>query len=440
MKVNVVKFLAVVLIGMVTNQKAVGQSSPYTLGSLGLMKSAGFTQHELMGGLSGSLRGESDFTLVNPASLSALEHTSLQTGSFASFIDQKSATKRKTDSHGDFGQFALGLPISIKKHIGFAAGINRMTMMDYTIPSTTTENGRDVVNIFAGQGGVNRFQTALGFQIFNGFSIGLETSFLFGSSEELVDKQFPNDREVFSTRNTKTNFYSGVRYTGGVQYTGQLFKSKQIVLGIHATPASTMTMSRDELVTTYNYLGNFYVDTISNRKDAKFDQELPLSYGLSLSFGNKDVWSLGVEYNTAQWADVAPRSSDNAYFNQESISIGGYWQAKAERNDQNASKAEKTKDYFKTTRIYYGFNTQKLYTGVLEKQVEQMTFSLGVGLPIYRAYSIEGEKAVMISRLNIGVDYTIRGNTDPGMIQENILGIKFGLSLSDKWFIKRKYQ
>lgn len=440
MKKNVVKLLTAILIGWLPNQNAVGQSSPYTLGSLGLMKSAGFTQHELMGGLSGSLRGKSDFSLVNPASLSALQETSLQTGSFASFITQSSATKRKTDSHGDFGQFALGLPISIKKHIGFAAGLNRLTVMDYTIPNTTTENGNDVVNVFAGQGGVNRFQTALGFQLFNGFSVGLESSFLFGSSEEIVDKQFPNNSSVFSTRNTKTNFYSGVRYTAGVQYTSQIFKTKQIIIGVHATPASVMTTSKDELVTTYNYKGNFYIDTISNRKDAQIDQELPLAYGVSVSLGNKDVWSLGVEYNAANWADVVPRSTDNAYFNQQNISIGGYWQAKEQRNEQNSSKTERTKDYLKNTRIYYGLSTEKLYTGVVQNQVEQMTFSLGFGFPIWRHYSIEGVKSVMVSRINVGIDYTIRGNTDPGMIQENIFGIKFGLSLADKWFVKRKYQ
>lgn len=440
MKKNVVKLLVAVLIGLLSNQNVVGQSSPYSLGSLGLMKSAGFTQHDLMGGLSGSIRAQNDFSLVNPASLSALEQTSLQTGSFINFIDQKSATKRKTDSYGDFGQFALGLPISVKKHIAFAAGINRMTLIDYIIPSTSTENGKDVINIFSGQGGVNRFQTALGVQVIKGLSIGLETSFLFGSSEELVDKQFPSDRELFSTRNTKTNFYSGVRYTAGVQYTGQIFKTKQITLGIHATPASTMKISRDELVTTYNYLGNFYVDTISNRKDATFDQDLPLDLGLSLSIGKKDVWSFGVEYNNAKWADAVPRANDNPYFNQETYTIGGYWQAKDQRNERNTSRAEKTKDYLKNTRLYYGVSTQKLYTGVVDNQVQQMTMSLGVGLPIYKQYSIEGVKAVMVSRLNIGFDYTIRGNTEPGMIQENIFGIKFGLSLSDKWFIKRKYQ
>mgnify|MGYP000300467135 FL=1 len=200
------KLLVVAVIFIGCKHFAYTQNSPYTLGSLGLMQSSGFTQHDLMGGLAGSIRNKGDFSLVNPASLSALQETSLQTGSFVSLIEQKSATKRKTDSHGDFGQFALGLPISVKNHIGFAAGLNRMTSMDYTIPNTTTENGEDVLNIFAGQGGVNRFQTAVGFQIAKGLSLGLESSFIFGNTEEIVDKQFPTKRSIFSTRNTKTNY------------------------------------------------------------------------------------------------------------------------------------------------------------------------------------------------------------------------------------------
>ena len=109
-------------------------------------------------------------------------------------------------------------------------------------------------------------------------------------------------------------------------------------------------------------------------------------------------------------------------------------------NSQHASKTERFKDYLKTSRVYYGFRMQSLYTGVVNNQVKESTFSLGIGLPLSRQYTLEGIKYVMISRINIGVDYTIRGNTDPGMIQENIIGIKFGLTLSDKWFIQRKYK
>jgi hypothetical protein len=440
MKKTLVKLLVAALIGVSSHQISFGQSSPYTLGSLGLMQSAGFTQHDLMGGMAGSFRNKGDFSLVNPASLSALQETSLQTGSFVSFIDQKSDTKRRTDNYGDFGQFALGIPISIKKHIGFAAGINRMTSMDYVIPNTTTENGNDVINVFAGEGGVNRFQTALGAQIFKGFSLGIEANFLFGNTEESIDKQFPSDRDLFSLRRRQTNFYSGVRYTIGAQYTRQIFKSKNIILGMYATPSSTMSIGRDEIVTTYHTIGNYFIDTLANREDSKFTQDLPLDFGASISFGKEDVWSLGIEYNTAKWSDVAPRENDNPYFNQESISIGGFWQAKAEMNSQHASKSVRAKDYLKTSRIYYGLRMQNLYTGVVDKQVQEMTFSLGLGLPLKRQYTLEGVKYVMFSRINVGVEYTVRGNTDPGMIQENILGIKFGLNLTDKWFIKRKYQ
>ncbi|MFT5724550.1 MAG: hypothetical protein ACI9JN_001669, partial [Bacteroidia bacterium] len=223
-------------------------------------------------------------------------------------------------------------------------------------------------------------------------------------------------------------------------YYGQLFKTKTFTIGLHATPGSNVKMSRDEMVTTYNFLGNFFIDTLSNRKEAKFTQALPTEFGASFSFGNKDVWNIGVEYNTARWSDVTARPNDNPYYNQESFTVGGFWQAKAEMNSQHASKSEKTKDYLKTSRLYYGFRMQQLYTGVVDQQVQEMAFSFGIGLPMTRKYKLEGLNYVMVSRINIGLEYAIRGNKDVGMIQENIFGIKFGLTLTDKWFIKRKYQ
>jgi len=61
-------------------------------------------------------------------------------------------------------------------------------------------------------------------------------------------------------------------------------------------------------------------------------------------------------------------------------------------------------------------------------------------LPLTRFYRTEGVKKSFVSRINVGAEYTMRGSTDPGMIQENILGIKLGLTFNDKWFNKRKYR
>ena len=109
-------------------------------------------------------------------------------------------------------------------------------------------------------------------------------------------------------------------------------------------------------------------------------------------------------------------------------------------SSQRTSRTQRINDYLKTIRFYYGFRMQSHYTGVVNEQIDETAISLGFGLPFTRVYSIEGVKYRMVSRINVGAEYLIRGKADNGLIQENILGIKVGLTFNDKWFNKRKYQ
>lgn len=437
---SVVKLFVISALFVSSSALSSAQNTPYSFNSLGVLHPQGFAQNQLMGGLASSLTSNGEFNFVNPASLSGLELTSLQTTSFMSFVDQQSGDKRKTFRDGDFGNFALGIPLAGKKHIGFGAGLNRLTNVNYLIPGESVENGENVINLFGGQGGINEFQTALGAEITRGLSVGVGASFLFGNIEEISDKQFPDNATIFSVRNTQTTYFSGVKWKAGVQYNGQIGKSKDWGIGFQVAPSAIANTSKDQLVTTYNYQGNYYIDTLANREEATGEQELPMMYGGSVHFGKKDVWALGVQYSAGQWSKISQRASDNPYFDNQSFTIGGFWQSKEEMKGQFTSKSEKFSEYLKVSRIYYGFRSSTLYTGVVNEKVTEMAVSLGVGLPFSRTYTIESEKYTMVSRINVGVEYIMRGSKDNGLIQENILGIKFGLTLTDKWFNKRKYQ
>ncbi len=442
MNINVVKLLIGGLFCLVSVQKTAAQSmnSPYTFGSLGLIESQTFVHQQFMGGLSSSLHEKGDYSFVNPASLHALEQTSLQTGSGLSFIEQKSGDNVNNQVTGNFGYFSMGIPLSIKRKIAFGVGLVKFTDVDYIIPGETTENGLEVINVFGGHGGLNQFKTSFGAEVFKGFSVGIGASFMFGNIEEKLDKQFPSNNEIFSLQNITTTYYSGVKWNAGVQYTRRVAEESHFTIGVHGSPSTTMTSSADEVLKTYNFDGNFFIDTISTRTGNEGEQGLPMEYGAAFSMGKENRWLVGVEYNSAQWSDVVKLRNANSFFDQKSFTIGGYFQLKEEKSTQRTSFSESVKDYLKTTRIYYGFRMQSLYTGVVNEQIQETAISFGFGLPITRVYSIEGVKYQMVSRINIGAEYLMRGKTTDGLIQENVLGIKVGLNFNDKWFNKRKYQ
>ena len=79
---------------------------------------------------------------------------------------------------------------------------------------------------------------------------------------------------------------------------------------------------------------------------------------------------------------------------------------------------------------YYGQDYLKL----AGKNMPMMGFTVGAGLPVRRMpYSNQ------YSMLNLAFEVAHRGNNQT-VLKENTYRISLGFTLSDKWFIKRKYE
>ena len=82
------------------------------------------------------------------------------------------------------------------------------------------------------------------------------------------------------------------------------------------------------------------------------------------------------------------------------------------------------------SRVTYRLGARFEETGlVLNNQpIEDFGITFGIGLPVGG-----------LSKINIGVELGQLGTLNGGLIKENYANIMLGFSLSDIWFIKRKY-
>ena len=64
-----------------------------------------------------------------------------------------------------------------------------------------------------------------------------------------------------------------------------------------------------------------------------------------------------------------------------------------------------------------------------------MAASIGIHLPLVNSGSF--------SSINFGTEFGKRGSIDNGLVQEQFVRLKLGLSImpsvNDRWFVKRKY-
>ena len=61
--------------------------------------------------------------------------------------------------------------------------------------------------------------------------------------------------------------------------------------------------------------------------------------------------------------------------------------------------------------------------------IDEFGISFGLGLPVGQFFS----------NANIGIEIGQRGTIDNNLIEEDFVNIQIGLSLNDRWFVKRKY-
>ena len=81
-------------------------------------------------------------------------------------------------------------------------------------------------------------------------------------------------------------------------------------------------------------------------------------------------------------------------------------------------------------RITYRFGGYLTDTGMIvqNQPIEESGITFGVGLPLSGTFS----------NLNLNVGVGQRGTTQGGLIEEQFVKFSLGLSLNDRWFIKRK--
>ena len=76
-----------------------------------------------------------------------------------------------------------------------------------------------------------------------------------------------------------------------------------------------------------------------------------------------------------------------------------------------------------------GINYQNSGLVVNGKSIKEQNITLGLGLPLGGAFS----------NINIGFEFGRRGTKLAGLVQETYHNLTIGLSLNDKWFVKRRF-
>lgn len=428
-------------------------NSPYSRYGLGDLTPATNIVNRGMGSFSAAYVDPLSVNINNPASYS----------SFLSYIEQKSkkaasgrvlfdvglnfeghtlregnTAEKFTSSNALFSYMQLGIPL--RRNWGLNFGLRQISRISYKInrierlyDPITGSSIDSAITEFSGDGGAFLATTGTGFAIKN-FSFGINFGYLFGKKEYATKRAFINDTvEYHSSNHSTQSSFGNIYANAGIQYKIDLNKKLLLRLGAYGNLKQNLSAEQNILRETFTRTqsGDVQLDSVYQEKNVKGKIIYPSGYGVGFVLEKKvDIqsnkygnWLIGADLVQNNWSQYRFYAVPDSVQNNWELRFGGQ------------IRPEPKKNYFSNVAYRAGFVIGQDYIHV-QKKLPVWGLSFGMGLPLANYNQLARTQASII---NLSIEYTKRGNNN-NLLKDNFFRVSVGISLSDLWFIKRKYE
>jgi hypothetical protein len=434
-------------------------NSPYTRYGLGDIVPSTNIPNRSMGGIAA---GYSDFLSINfsnPASYGAFqafrEQTSNKLMSGRALLDIGISLDNRTlmepnnvgkfsASNFLFSHVQVGVPL--RPNWGLSFGLRPITRISYKL--VTRERLMDPnsglpidTSITSNEGDGGAFLASLGsgWRIKLGarqsISFGFNAGYLFGKKDYSNRRAIFNDSLAYNSGNFQTTTSFGSLYgNAGLQYQAKVGKDMYLTLGAFGNWKQNLKARQDITRETYYFdetRGNLQLDSVYKQSDIKGKITYPSSYTAGFVLEKemnmsekKGGWLIGIDFAQNKW-------SEYRFYGQADPTVADAWELRVGGQLRQVPK----ENYFSNVAFRAGFFIGQDYVNVV-KELPLLGFTIGFGLPV-RNYNRQSPGQATL--INLGLEYIKRGN-DENLLKENLFRISFGLSLSDLWFSKRRYE
>jgi len=400
-------------------------NSPYSRFNIGALEPQGSFKSRGMGGIGTALRDNNSIFYMNPASYSSLDTNSF---TFDFGFDWglnvlKENNNRYTSNDMNFNHLIMGFPLA--KGWGFAMGIMPVSYGYYNISEDVAEGDADYdpltgpyTTYHKGKGGLSNFFAGTGINITKNFSLGINTTIMFGTLERNYSLQFTDFDNYYHNSASEKIQVRGINFDYGIQYRGKLKNDHFVQAGFSLTSSKTYKSNYDYIAVRTSAYNS--VDTITYISENTTPVFLPGTYRAGIAFGKRNKFTTGFDFTYAEWSKAEIPGYGGYAANIKTYAWG------LELIPEKYSNFSLLKRLEYRLGAHYGDN----YLIVNNEQVKEYGASFGIGLPLRRTHT----------RANLFIDYTRRtGSAAAGLHDERILTIGGSLNIYDTWFLQRKY-
>ena len=398
-------------------------SSPYSFYGIGDIKFKGSVENRSMGSIS-VLPDSIHINIQNPAQLACLKLTGLALGGTYANTKSKTENQEAKARRTSIDYMIVGIPVG-KVGIGF--GLIPYSSVGYKIGRTdyVTNNNNDtirsIISRYNGIGGVNKVFLGFGYRLTKNINIGGDLQYNFGTIET-NSLQYQTDLQYGSRENNVSDL-RGVNFDLGITYQTKVKSKYSFFSSLAYTPEAVLTSGNTrniEIVLVTSSIVRPVETQNIGVADTKIKLPSKLSFGSG--FGQVKKWLVGGEITFIQNSVMSNRFTDingATFENSVRYSLGGFF----------IPNYNSYSSYYK--RIVYRGGLRYENTGLViqDKSITDFAANIGLGMPLGGTFT----------NINIGLEIGRRGTKYYNLVEENYINISVGLSLSDKWFVKRKF-
>jgi hypothetical protein len=402
-----------------------GTSSPYSFYGIGDVRFKGTVENTSMGGLS-VVPDSIHLNMVNPAMYSSLKLTTYAVGGTFSVNKLTTDTQSEKAQRTALNYLAVGIPL---KKLGIGFGLIPYSSVGYSLKSSSTDSNTLVTDSYdKGDGGVNKVFLGFGYQLTKGLSIGADIQYNFGqiNTQNISIRYDANGLPIqYATKEINKSIVNGANINTGISYQTKLNNKINLFTSATYSPSSSINLTNTRtvsLVQTVNGIDSATVGDPSEITVPSTKLNLPSKYSIGLGIGDSKKWIIGTELvfqNSSNFGNRFNDVSNVSYQNATKFTLGGYY----------IPNYKSFTNYF--SRMVYRGGLRYENTGLVinNTSIKDAALTLGLGLPMRGTFS----------NINIGVEFGNRGTKSAGLVNENYMNFNIGLSLNDRWFVKRKY-
>lgn len=391
-------------------------SSPYSFYGLGEVKFRGTQSSRAMGGL--GIEGDSiSLNLLNPASYSSLKLTSFAIGGTTTFSNLQNESDQEKARNTSLDYLAVGIPMG---KLGASFGLIPYSAVGYNISNFgEDEFGNRTVKTSTGEGNINRFFIGGSYAVNKNLSLGADFQYNFGNIDtETIEG---NSIVQLQSRERNSSRITGTSFNFGALYNRKITDKYKMYASLTYSPEAKLTSQNERNLATVTFTSNGS-EIVNDDEDVAVNDTnltMPSKLAVGLGIGEKNKWLIGTEVTFQNNSQLGNRFEDfdnGTYEDSQKYVIGGYY----------IPKFDSFSSYLSRVVYRAGFRYENIGLVIKDKSIEDYGMNFGLGLPL--GYS----------KIDLGLEMGVRGTKYNNLIRENYFNISVGLSLSDKWFKKRK--